>query len=302
MGVKNGGKPKPKAKHKSDKKIQAPELSKDVQPEFYFWLSDGRVIKNAAELAEAAKCMSDEIFSYHTNPRKNDFADWIRDIVKNEDLAFQVRKAKNRKELEEAIRKSGAKKTHAPVEPEPKKEQVEESNIEKIIKTKQTEKPIQKTQHEKTESQASTIESLRKREEELIKAETRLSEEEQKLYQLKIELTKKRFEVLKKRGELEKEMFEHFMETKAEKISEETKPTLNNRIVQDIGKERIESLLSEAKETMAQGRIDEATRKYLQASDMFSRSPIRPDEKNALRFKIMELEADIKLAGLKKIA
>ncbi|GEM_PF-694498 len=80
-------------------------LVKDVPQEVSFWLSDGRIIRNAVELANAARTMPDEVYEYHANQFKNDFADWVRDIIKDEALAYAVRKAANKKGLEEAIRK-----------------------------------------------------------------------------------------------------------------------------------------------------------------------------------------------------
>ncbi|MBI2142677.1 hypothetical protein HYU15_04300 [Candidatus Woesearchaeota archaeon] len=82
-----------------------PKLSKDVPQEVSFWLSDGRIIRSAVELADAARTMSDEVYEYHANQRKNDFADWVRDIIKDEELAYAVRKATDKKGLEDAIGK-----------------------------------------------------------------------------------------------------------------------------------------------------------------------------------------------------
>lgn len=55
-----------------------------------FWVCDGRILKNINELAEAIKTMSDDTFAYHCNPEKNDFTNWIRDVVGDADLAGEL--------------------------------------------------------------------------------------------------------------------------------------------------------------------------------------------------------------------
>ena len=55
-----------------------------------FWVCDGRILKNLSELAEAMKTMSDDTFAYHCNPEKNDFTNWIRDIVGDAGLAGEL--------------------------------------------------------------------------------------------------------------------------------------------------------------------------------------------------------------------
>lgn len=55
-----------------------------------FWVCDGRILKNINELAEAIKTMSDDTFAYHCNPEKNDFTNWIRDVVGDAGLANEL--------------------------------------------------------------------------------------------------------------------------------------------------------------------------------------------------------------------
>ncbi len=348
MGVKKGGKAKSrniktkKAVKSAQKKAKTlhekralkkaavqkyanTELTKDVPVEYSFWLCDGREVRNTAQLAKFAHTMSDETYDYHANMQKNDFADWIRDIVKNEELAYNVRKSKNRKEMSAVINKFLGKKPEEEkiteikpknaeiipvIKPKADKIQLEEkSPIEKIIEEKkniQTEKlPALKkkeVKHETPKIIHDELSILKKREEELTKEEAKLSEEEQKLNALRIELTKKRYELLKKRGALEKEMFEHFL-SKRPAMPEIPKPAATtferNSPILELGREKVESLISEVRQKLANGEIQEATKKYIEAEESLNRSPIRPDEKRSLRFQIMELEADIKLAGIK---
>ncbi len=68
-------------------KSMAQKLLGDVPVDKPFWSQDGRTLKNLQELAAALKEMSDETFRYHLNEAKNDFSNWVRDVVGDEKLA-----------------------------------------------------------------------------------------------------------------------------------------------------------------------------------------------------------------------
>ena len=38
----------------------------------------------------------DETYAFHANTEKNDFANWVRDIIKDEGLSKELQKAPNR--------------------------------------------------------------------------------------------------------------------------------------------------------------------------------------------------------------
>ena len=81
------------------------DILSDVEPEVYFWLNDGTVIKNLKELYEAMKTMDNNTFSHHVNEQKNDFHNWVRDIHKDKRLAGELMKAKTQDEMAECIRR-----------------------------------------------------------------------------------------------------------------------------------------------------------------------------------------------------
>jgi len=56
-----------------------------------FWCQDGKVVKNLKELEEALNNMSDETFHYHSVEDKNDFSNWVRDVVGDTALANQLK-------------------------------------------------------------------------------------------------------------------------------------------------------------------------------------------------------------------
>ncbi len=72
-------------------KDDAKKALDDVYHEFYFHLQDGRVLKNLKDLLHAFRRMAPEVYGHHVNDHKNDFSNWIRDIIKDEKLANQLR-------------------------------------------------------------------------------------------------------------------------------------------------------------------------------------------------------------------
>ena len=78
-------------------------LLKDVKPEYVFYLCDGRVLKNLKELKSVLTSMDDGIYYYHVNQEKNDFANWIHDVMKDFTLARQLRSCCSKVEALKAI-------------------------------------------------------------------------------------------------------------------------------------------------------------------------------------------------------
>ena len=74
-------------------KTTAKKLLSDVPEEKRFWVSDGRTLKNLADLQSALKQMSDETYSYHVNEEKCDFSKWVRDVIGDDELAENLESA-----------------------------------------------------------------------------------------------------------------------------------------------------------------------------------------------------------------
>jgi len=66
---------------------------RDVPQDKVFWFHDGRMAKNLDELATTLREMTEETFHYHANGDKNDFSNWVRDVVGDVTLANQLQKA-----------------------------------------------------------------------------------------------------------------------------------------------------------------------------------------------------------------
>ena len=65
-------------------------------PDQYFKLSDGTALKSLDDLKEALGKMNDDTFRQYVNDEKNDFANWIRFVYKNDSLADTLSKAKSK--------------------------------------------------------------------------------------------------------------------------------------------------------------------------------------------------------------
>ncbi len=71
-------------------KHDASKILADVASDQRFFSQDGSTYKNLAELAECLGHMSPEVFSYHVNDTKNDFSNWIRDVLGDVTLANEL--------------------------------------------------------------------------------------------------------------------------------------------------------------------------------------------------------------------
>ena len=75
----------------------AEQLLSDVAPEKEFVVENGIIIKNIQDLHNAIAEMSEENFSHHRNNTKNDFYNWVTDVVQDKRLAHALARAKTKK-------------------------------------------------------------------------------------------------------------------------------------------------------------------------------------------------------------
>jgi len=85
-----------KAKPQAKERRQLEKLLVKVPAEYVFYCHDGSVFADLRELAEGLQAMSDETFAYHSNLEKQDFSNWIRDVIGDEELANDLAKAVSR--------------------------------------------------------------------------------------------------------------------------------------------------------------------------------------------------------------
>jgi len=71
-------------------------LLADVPKEYAFRCHDGLILQSMKQLGSALNSMTDETYVFHANTKKNDFSNWVRDIIKDGILANDLQKATNR--------------------------------------------------------------------------------------------------------------------------------------------------------------------------------------------------------------
>lgn len=76
-------------------KQEAKRLLADVPEEYVFRCRNGHILRNLKELGDEFNIMPDESYVFHANAEKNDFTNWLRDIIKDEKLANDLQKATN---------------------------------------------------------------------------------------------------------------------------------------------------------------------------------------------------------------
>jgi len=77
-------------------KQEANRFLADVPEEYIFRCCDGQILRNVKELRDSLNTMKEETYVFHVNKEKNDFTNWVRDIIKDERLAKDLQKATNR--------------------------------------------------------------------------------------------------------------------------------------------------------------------------------------------------------------
>jgi hypothetical protein len=82
---------------------KAKEILSDVKAESYFKIHLGTNIGNLFELKEALTIMSNDSFKHHVNSQKNDFSAWVRNVIKDKDLAKSIEKITEREHMRDII-------------------------------------------------------------------------------------------------------------------------------------------------------------------------------------------------------
>lgn len=83
---------------------QKPGVWPDVPPEKSFWCCDGQILRNLRELPPALRRMTSETFRHHVNREKNDFANWIYQVIGERGLAERVRRLKSKTAITRAVK------------------------------------------------------------------------------------------------------------------------------------------------------------------------------------------------------
>ncbi len=78
---------------------------KDISLEKSFWTIDGKVLRNLKQAVEYLEKIKKSAYVYHINKKKNDFADWIKDVYQKKQIAEKIKKVKTPKQIANIIRK-----------------------------------------------------------------------------------------------------------------------------------------------------------------------------------------------------
>ena len=78
-------------------------LFSNINPEEYFLVQNGDILKNVKELASSLESMDEVTFNHHVNEERNDFASWISNVFNDKNLASQISNLKNREEIIQAL-------------------------------------------------------------------------------------------------------------------------------------------------------------------------------------------------------
>ncbi len=85
-----------KVKRETKGKQEAQKFLAKVPDEQVFWCCDGRTFRDMKDLAEGLAAMSDDIFARHANSEKNDFSNWLRDVINDEKLSKDLQNVLDR--------------------------------------------------------------------------------------------------------------------------------------------------------------------------------------------------------------
>ena len=85
-------------------KDEARKYLSDVASEQCFWINNGPILKNLEELANVLPEISDDTFQHHVNNEKNDFSNWIRDVVGDQQLANDLLSSKSKSSAAKKVR------------------------------------------------------------------------------------------------------------------------------------------------------------------------------------------------------
>lgn len=84
-------------------KFEAQKIMANVPEEKIFWSHDGQIFRNIIELAKGLVVMTDETYAYHANTYKNDFVNWVKDIIGDEQMARDLSKSMSRQDAARKI-------------------------------------------------------------------------------------------------------------------------------------------------------------------------------------------------------
>ena len=123
-----------------------------------FWLCTNENLRSLRDISDALQKATDDVFRYHVNRDKNDFETWIRDIIKDKDLAREIARVKTRDtlirkitervdELVSILNKSKTGKARPKAKPKKKRKAKRAARPARPAKAKRKARKARKAQH-----------------------------------------------------------------------------------------------------------------------------------------------------------
>lgn len=84
-------------------KDEAKRILSNAAPEKSFWVHNGPIVRNIIELGNAAKKLTPVQFAHHISNAKNDFAKWVDEVIRDSELARQLKKVKTKEGMASAV-------------------------------------------------------------------------------------------------------------------------------------------------------------------------------------------------------
>jgi len=147
---------------------------KDIPPNQHFWARNGTIIKNLHGLKTAIEHMDQETFDHHVNSGKNDFSEWLRNVIKDEELADKVSRTGSKEEMAKVLEENTKKKR-----PKAEKKAPAPGKTETMVEEKQAEEESSESEIEVIP--CGEIEEILLREKEIDRKEEKIREIEDKI-------------------------------------------------------------------------------------------------------------------------
>ncbi len=79
------------------------QILSDCEADKAFYLANGTYLRNLHELADALKYMDSNTFLAHVNESKNDFYNWVLDVIEDEMLAERIKNIREKEMMARTI-------------------------------------------------------------------------------------------------------------------------------------------------------------------------------------------------------
>ena len=89
----------PKKTTKPQPKKTGRKFLSSVRPEKSFWINNGPIVNNIRNLPKALEQVSEDTFTHHVNGEKNDFYNWITEVIGDQKLARRIKAVRSKQDF-----------------------------------------------------------------------------------------------------------------------------------------------------------------------------------------------------------